>query len=70
MSMKQHELSGQDWVLIDKVTGECVLDPSGKGLLTFDSEEMAVKFRDKHDALAHFEPSQVANLLKHQRRLV
>lgn len=62
MTEREQELDGDDWVLFDPKSSECVLHHSGRGMLTFASNEDAIKFRDQHDALAHFDPKQVKNI--------
>lgn len=64
--MKAHELAGDDWVLVDPNTQACILDPSGKGLITFVSKEQALLFKAQQGPrLASFEATQVKDMIRH-----
>lgn len=60
--MKEIELDGDDWVLINWETKDCILDPSVKGPIAFSSEQEASEFQHLHNVPSAFTPTKVRQL--------
>lgn len=63
MSAKEHELSGDDWVLMNFSTCDCVLKDEDH-LMAFESNSDAETFRQRN-GLANFSAVQVKTMRKH-----